>query len=326
MKLLGSHKLKVYISAPSRIHLGIIDMKGDLGRIYGSIGVAIEKPRTEIEISYSDKWEIYGRVSKIAERYLKKIADYFEIQQKLKLSIKTSPPRHCGLGSGTQLALSIGVGVSKLLGIDASVEEIAKVLGRGKVSGIGTYAFKVGGFIVDGGRIPKKESIPPLIFRTDFPKKWFFVIGIPKEKRGLHGEKEEAALRKVTESLKNREIGETSRILVMKMLPSLLEEDFEEFSASLSLFEEEVGKMFYYVQKGIFGHKITEEGINFLTKKGIIGTGQSSWGPSFYGVVKGEKKAKEVCIELNNFLNKVGGGEAFYTRADNFGALVRPIE
>jgi len=33
------------ISAPARLHLGLIDLRGDLGRRFGSLGVALAAPR-----------------------------------------------------------------------------------------------------------------------------------------------------------------------------------------------------------------------------------------------------------------------------------------
>ena len=38
----------VRVIAPARLHLGFLDLNGSLGRLFGSIGLAIDRPRTEL--------------------------------------------------------------------------------------------------------------------------------------------------------------------------------------------------------------------------------------------------------------------------------------
>ena len=38
----------VRVVAPARLHLGFLDLNGGLGRLFGSIGLAIDTPRTEL--------------------------------------------------------------------------------------------------------------------------------------------------------------------------------------------------------------------------------------------------------------------------------------
>ena len=57
---MGDSTLKLRVNAPSRLHFGIIDMRGDLGRIHGSVGVAIEHPRLVLEIKESSETVIRG--------------------------------------------------------------------------------------------------------------------------------------------------------------------------------------------------------------------------------------------------------------------------
>ena len=36
--------IEVTVKTPSRLHFSMIDLRGDLGRIHGSVGVAIDRP------------------------------------------------------------------------------------------------------------------------------------------------------------------------------------------------------------------------------------------------------------------------------------------
>src|SRR3989304_4616182 len=53
-------KMKITVKTPSRLHLGILDVNGNLGRMYGSIGLAIQQPNVVIEITKSENLEIEG--------------------------------------------------------------------------------------------------------------------------------------------------------------------------------------------------------------------------------------------------------------------------
>ncbi len=44
---LRAHPGAVRVIAPARLHLGFLDLNGGLGRLFGSIGLAIDTPRTD---------------------------------------------------------------------------------------------------------------------------------------------------------------------------------------------------------------------------------------------------------------------------------------
>lgn len=50
--------MRVHIKTPSRLHLSLIDMNGQLGRIDGGLGLTLDKPNFEIELL--DKTELNG--------------------------------------------------------------------------------------------------------------------------------------------------------------------------------------------------------------------------------------------------------------------------
>ena len=42
--------MKVKVTTSARLHLGFMDLNGDLGRLYGSIGVTVKAPKTQLTI------------------------------------------------------------------------------------------------------------------------------------------------------------------------------------------------------------------------------------------------------------------------------------
>ncbi len=318
--------MKIQVNAPGRLHLGIIDLSNSLGRLYGSIGVAINQPCVEIlaeeskgiEVCYGEKVERFTPAEGIVKRFLKR----YNINGGVKISIIKSIPSHVGLGSTTQLSLSIGLAISKLYGIQTTVLEMAKLLGRGRVSGIGVAAFERGGFIADGG-VGRKRDIPPVIFHHNFPESWFFVVATPSTRRGLSEKAEAEVFKKASASPEFAK--KICHLLVMKMLPSLVEEDLDGFGSALTEIQKTVGAAFAPYQKGLFHSRATEEIIEYMLRNGAKGAGQSSWGPSAYGLVKGERAALRLRNKVQSYMDRAHKGIAFYTNANNVGAVAKII-
>ncbi|GAI28412.1 unnamed protein product, partial [marine sediment metagenome] len=199
---------------------------------HGGEGLAIEGRGYEILAEKSEELEVLGpekdadRARKIAER----VMQIYNIPHQVKINILESIPMHVGLSSTTQLTLAVATAITKLFGIKASSVELAEKMGRGKNSGVGTYAFMKGGFIVDGGI--KEGRFPPLISRHDFPEEWHFIIVTPEIERGLDEKTEEELFKQITASTDiARRICHS---LVMKMLPSIVERDIKGFGQVLT--------------------------------------------------------------------------------------------
>jgi len=50
---------------------------------------------------------------------------------------------------------------------------------------------------------------------------------------------------------------------------------------------------------------------------------RSSWGPAYYGLAGSESHAEELTESLQAMLDETGGGDAFYSRPDNRGAVIK---
>ena len=294
--------MKIRIKTPSRLHFGIIDLAGSLGRSYGSVGLAIKEVGYDILAEKSEELEVLGpqKDVKQAKDIAEKVMRIYNLPHPLKLTILNSIPTHTGLGSTTQLTLAVATAITRLHGTKVSTVELAEKMGRGKNSGIGTYAFTNGGFIVDGGVGGGK--FPPLIVRYDFPEEWRFVIVAPDIERGPDEKTEEKLFKQITGStVIARKI---CHLLVLKMLPSVMERDVENFGQSLTEVQRLVGEAFSSIQGDVFGSRLASNIVDQMLKDGAHGVGQSSWGPTVYGLVEGEAQAKELRERTLNFLEE----------------------
>ncbi len=319
--------IEVTVRTPSRLQFGIVDMRGDLGRMHVSVGVAIEAPNVILKVRPSADLKVEGKRADRIRHYANEIIRHYGIKGGAEFNLISDIPEHVGFGSGTQLALAVGAALSKLHNVELDVEGISVKLNRSRISGIGTYAFKQGGFIVDGGHNKDKpDRIPPLIFRSDVPDGWLFVIGVPEIESSLSGMNEREAFKRLTPPPEIL-VGEVSRVVLVKMIPAILERDIEAFGEAITALDYKFGEYWIDVQGGRFSHPVIEKGVDFLLEAGAHGVGQSSWGPAFYGLVDGETKAREITKSLGKFLATDGRqGKAFYVRPDNKGAVITVTE
>ena len=308
---------------PSRLHFAMVDLRGDLGRLYGSVGVAIDRPNIVLKAKHASRLIVEGPSSERTKDYAENILKGLRVEGGAEIKIVLDIKPHSGFGSGTQLALAVGTALSELYDLDLTAEEIALRLGRSKRSGIGTYAFKHGGFIVDGGhRVDHGAAIPPLLFRTDVPNDWLFVIGLPEVVQERSG-KVENEIFKSLEPPSVSLMGEISRRILVQMIPAILEKDIVAFGSAMTSIDSTFGDFWLESQGGRYSYPIIEAGVDFLLKNGAHGVGQSSWGPAFYGLVDGEDNAQMISERLNGFLNSGGRrGESFVAWPDNKGAIV----
>jgi beta-ribofuranosylaminobenzene 5'-phosphate synthase len=319
------------------LHLGILDTNGELGRIYGSIGVAIQRPKVELEAQTAEGLAVAGLEQERVERYARRFLEQVSLSFSAHLNLKSSIPSHVGLGSGTQLALAVGSALAHLAGLEMSAVEIAALMGRGVHSGIGTAAFQTGGFILDGGhrltpqtlpdksRQVKKQSIPRVTFQHPLPEEWRFVIAIPQASPGISGESEKRAfdaLPATPASLAEK----ISRQVLIKMLPAIIDGDILNFGAALTEVQRLVGDCFAGVQGGRFANRASDRIIDFFLQRGAYGAGQSSWGPAVYALVDGPAAAAKLEQATQQFLDGLDGGTIFAVPADNRGAQVTARE
>ena len=288
-----SSRGSVFVEAPARLHFGVLDLRGKLGRCFGGLGAAIPSPSLLLEASPADRISAEGSDAERAIDFAERWFRYRGVRGGAHLTIHRAIPSHSGLGSGTQLGLSVARALSELHGVTSSPEELAYATGRGRRSAIGTWAFALGGFIVEGGRRPGSESLAPLLSRFSIPDDWRYVLAVPEGGRGLSGEAEALAFERLPLP-PQPEVEQVAHLVLMQLLPGLVEGDLASFGAALSRIQQITGAWFAAEQGGTFAPGATEQLISGMASRGALGVGQSSWGPAAYGLVEGDAAANEL--------------------------------
>ncbi len=284
--------MRVSVETGCRLHLGFTNLSEDLGRRFGSIGVALDQPGTSVVIEENDELAILGENREPVRAAVRRFCDSYGVEPRVSIRVEDHIPEHVGLGSGTQLALAIGAGLAAACGIDADVREVASVLQRGRRSGIGIAAFRTGGFLVDAGcgrSTGETRVAPTVVWRHDFPADWCFVLAVPSGGEGLSSHSEEGVFASLTPSVHISE--EVCRITQLLLMPALLEHDVESFGRALTAIDRKTGAYFSDVQGGVYSHEVTNETVAAMLREGAFGAGQSSWGPAVYGLVRAGQAA-----------------------------------
>ncbi len=306
------------ITTPSRIHITLIDLNASIGRIDGGIGLALEKPRIRISARESDEITAEGPLKERAAEAAEKVLKALKIEGGVEIEIKEAYPQHIGLGSGTQIALAAGKAICSIYKKKLSIHEIARIVGRGGTSGIGVAAFERGGFILDGGHSTKEKkdflpssasraSPPPVLARYEFPG-WKIALIIPRIKEEFYGRREINIFQRYC-PIPIAEVRKLSHLVLMKLLPSLAEEDIESF-----------GKAINSIQK--IGFKKLEVGMQTREVRDLMklcgrysyGVGLSSFGPAIYCVMEDEKDLLSALKEKSV--------DVIVTKANNSGARI----
>lgn len=316
--------MTIVVKAPARLHLGMLDLRGDLGRLFGSMGVAIQWPNVVVNATRAPHWNVEGMEKERVERIIEDFCQHYALPGAAHIQVQESIPPHVGLGSGTQLALATGWALARLYELDISLPEMAHHLGRGIHSGIGVAAFQGGGFVVDGGKAVEGGGVPPLLFHHPFPEEWRFVVAISEpERQGVSGGDEASAFRDLPPAPEEW-VGRICRLLVMKMLPALVERRIADFGAAMTEIQKLVGDCFASQQEGgRFAIPLSGQVIDLMLQQGAHGAGQSSWGPTVYALVEGQEEADRLVEQVREFLRPYPKATVFAIAADNQGHTVQ---
>ncbi len=293
--------LKLTISSPSRLHFGFVELDKEASRNFGSLGLTISKFKNIIQIKESKNFQVIAKKQEIRSKIkgiFKKFSKKFLIKP-FKIEVHETAPLHIGLGSGTQLSLAVGLLISEYNNLKLSFEDIVKISERGLRSGIGIESFRTGGFIVDCGK-GKNTSIPPVFFKSKWPSNWKIILILDNSFKGLSGNEEKKQFIKISKVDSNISRN-NSKTLLMDIIPSIIEGDFNNFCEGIQKIQDNMSKVFYN-NKRKFASKTIQEVFNFIRKKNIKGYGQSSWGPSGFILCKDAKKRNELLIDLNKYM------------------------
>ncbi|MHA6687092.1 beta-ribofuranosylaminobenzene 5'-phosphate synthase family protein [Mesorhizobium sp. A556] len=312
----------VTIHVPARLHLGFLDLNGNAGRRFGSVGLPLSEPETVVTLTRAGETLVEGRESTRASEHLLALCAHLGIRGHHHLAIERSIPRHAGLGSGTQIALAVAAALRTLHRLPLDTGGDATLLERGGRSGIGIASFESGGVIVDAGKGDGPHP-PPVVARLPFPEEWRVLLIFDRAEHGLHGEDEIAAFRSLP-PFPATSAGEICRQVLMGVMPGLVERDLPAFGAAITAIQTLVGTHFAPAQGGIFTSKRVAALANSLAEAGAVGIGQSSWGPTGFAFAPSLAKAEGMVDAVRHRVPD--GMEVTIVQGRNAGARIVPVE
>ncbi len=310
---------EIRIRTPSRLHLSLLDMNGGIGRVDGGVGIALMEPHFDLSIRRArgvscDTGE--GELKRTVLETAKRVCKLLHLPG-AEIRVRSTIPQHVGFGSKTQLYLGLARGILNSWGIYLPVREIARIVGRGGTSGIGVAAFQYGGFIVDGGHSAEKgflpshfsqEEAPPVLIRRDFP--WWVVCAWPRG-RGAFGAVERGVFEKYC-PIPATDVEKATRIVLMKLIPAIIEEDLNEFGNAVNMLQRVGFKAIENkLKRGSVG------AILEYIQRNSAGGGLSSFGPVCFGLCESRGEARM----LEEDIRAEFGTNALVTRGNNTGAV-----
>lgn len=292
---------EVVVTAPARLHFGMLDpvFASTRPRRFGGFGVGIESPRVVVALrrvtsEAADAVLASGPQADRAAAFAARARSCLGLRGGIAVEVREVIPPHSGLGSGTKLGLAVARGIAELAAVPAGAEELARATGRGARSSVGCWTFSAPGLVVEAG-VRAGDSLSPLLGRYPMPEQWRCVLALPVGVEGLSGDAEErffAALRHPAGGE-----AEVARLLVTALLPGLMTADIAEFGTALTQIQRDIGAMFAAQQGGVF-HPRAAPLVDALLELGVRAVGQSSWGPTVYGIVDGPETAADVAGRL----------------------------
>ncbi|MHA1130895.1 MAG: beta-ribofuranosylaminobenzene 5'-phosphate synthase [Candidatus Helarchaeota archaeon] len=327
--------MKVKIITPCRLHFSLIDLNGSIGRIDGGLGVALNEPNVIVEAEMEDNnkntLEIInfpGYLTEEIEDLLKHIIKSLKIDQNFSLRVTSNIQAHVGLGSKTQLSLSLSKALCLLNNIESTPHELARLTARAGTSRIGLTAFERGGFIMDGGHTfgkgkEKETYLPssasnappaPILYWSEVPSDWYFIITIPQIKRGAHGS-EEIDIFQRNCPIPLDEVKTVCHIILMKILPSMSTKNIDSFGQGIY----ELQHLGFKKIEIELQDQIISELIDFYMENGASGSGMSSFGPTTFALIKGLSNAQHLKQEIEEFLKNRYKTQIIITNVNNQG-------
>ena len=306
----------VFVEAPARLHFGVLDLRGDLGRRFGGLGAAVPSPSLLLEArpAPAPALSAEGPDADRALEFARRFAGHHGLagaDAAAHLVVHRAIPAHSGLGSGTQLALAVARALAELHGLPTEVTALARAVGRGRRSAIGTWTFALGGFVLEGGRKGEDGAVAPLLAHLPLPKTWRCVVVVPRGKPGLTGEDEAAAFARLPAPAA-RDVERVAHLVLMQLLPAIAEADLPAFGAALAEVQRVTGGWFAPVQGGVFAPGQTGEMVERLRGWGAAGVGQSSWGPAVYGITASAEESQAITARARAVLGAGGAGGVVY--------------
>ncbi len=304
---------RIRVTTGARLHFGLLRPTEQAGVAFGGIGMMVDQPKTVVELCLQAPHELTQPPTDLriefnehAPQVLQRLIDVTErwrqlprgqaVHGSLKISIVHLPVLHTGLGTGTQLALAVSLGLMSLsssTGSDFALDygQVAALAGRGKRSAIGTHGFFRGGLLSDRGT-EVADVMDRMRDRVDLPTSWRIVLLEPavgdEAVTGLAEEQHFANCPVPGADAVSRLEALREQIVELARSPN----EFTQFAAAVTAYNHDAGLFFAKAQGGAYRGQSVSELVSKVRALGDYGVGQSSWGPTVFAICRDHQHAE----------------------------------
>lgn len=312
----------ITISTPSRIHLGLLNLSDRGSTVDGGLGLMVDTPCTTVRVRYNVRTR-----TDLAPEFASEVAHCLDSLHlnpfNGEIELLSSPSSHIGLGSRTQIRLALASALSILSNQTHSMSELPSIVGRGGTSGIGSWGFWHGGFIVDAGHHRRAKSIlpsaavespalAPLIHHSDFP--WAVVLVQCAGLEPISGECERQLFKELT-PLPYDEVVRSYFLVYGEIVPALLRKELDTFGAAIV----ELRRIGFKSRELKIRHPQVTVVLDFMESIGLHGATMTSWGPVCVAFADDSSAAGHAVDQL---IRHEGVARAWTAAPDNVGATV----
>ncbi len=127
-------------------------------------------------------------------------------------------------------------------------------------------------------------TVPPVAASHEIPDDWRFLLVIPDSEPGRSGDAEDDSIRAAIERAEPARADRIAGLLTRRVLPAIAAGDANRFGAAVAEIGRLNGAWYTDEQGGIYRPPVGELVESLSGSPAVYGAGQSSWGPTVYGV------------------------------------------
>lgn len=306
------------IVAHSRLHFGLVEIRTGAPYCFGGVGMMVSFPSVCLEAH--DRGVARGarvETPQVPEYWRDRFRSVFQsiqsslpglIDRCVEVRWPILPEPHIGFGSGTQFSCAV---VRMLMKLACESETSAREdwdvffrlmnqVGRGKRSQVGLRGFMDGGLIFDAGGGGERVTQAYV-----FPDSWRVLALWEPEYAGDSGQAEQDLFNACSHR-ENPYRDEMIGLIQNGLLPGINSADWERFSSALGRYGECAGEVFRLVQGDVYRSARIRFWVDKIRSLGVMGVGQSSWGPVVYAILPDSERAEWLRRELQPHLQSSG--------------------
>jgi beta-ribofuranosylaminobenzene 5'-phosphate synthase len=310
--------MQFHLRSAVRVHMSLIDLNGSLGRIDGGYGITLSDPSFLLYFSDEgiEKFQYLGpyEYRTFVESIITKICAKYHLSfNNLYIKIEEFILPHMGLGSKTQLLLSVAKGLCHLKQLHPSIVELTTLVQRGGTSGVGYQAFEQGGFILDSGHtygpgqqknsfLPSSVSTAPpaqLLIRYSLPENWRILLIIPNVKQGANNIEEINVFQKYC-PVPKADVEQITHRILMQILPGFATGDLKAISQGQRFIN---SHGFKAVEIGL-QHPFVQHFLSDLETSYQLPVGMSSFGPAIFVITESMEQALQIKKNIQEKLTR----------------------